>query len=287
MSSTLTDDPILPLERARVFFDGFLGDIRLDHPEGVAVDPDDGSIWCGGEAGQIYQISPDGKSIDVRAQHQGGLTLAVVCGPDGLLYWVDLGHRAVHRMDRQTLGVETFVQESVGERSLVIPNAVAFDSQGYMYLSDSHSFSARGPGLYRIRPDGKGELWSGGPFSFANGVAVAPDDSAVYVAESTARCITRIPVRADGSAGEPEVYVDLGTVMPDGVCFGPDERLYIACYVPCQVMRVDDGGDARVLIRDDTAHTLAHPTNADFRGPTLFTANLGRWHITAIETGLA
>jgi hypothetical protein len=27
----------------------------LDHPECVAVHPD-GSVWCGGEAGQIYRI---------------------------------------------------------------------------------------------------------------------------------------------------------------------------------------------------------------------------------------
>ena len=40
------------------------------------------------------------------------------------------------------------------------------------------------------------------------------------------------------------------------------------------------------LFHDATAHTLAHPTNLAFRGSTMLTANLGRWHVTAIEAGL-
>ena len=35
----------------------------LDHPEGLAVHPD-GSIWCGGEAGQIYRIGPMGTKVE-------------------------------------------------------------------------------------------------------------------------------------------------------------------------------------------------------------------------------
>jgi hypothetical protein len=38
-----------------------------------------------------------------------------------------------------------------------------------------------------------------------------------------------------------------------------------------------------VLIHDNDAILLPHPTNIAFRGSTAFCANLGRWHITAIE----
>ena len=34
----------------------------LDHPEGIAIHAD-GSVWAGGEAGQVYKISPDGKTV--------------------------------------------------------------------------------------------------------------------------------------------------------------------------------------------------------------------------------
>jgi hypothetical protein len=47
----------LSIEDVSVFADG------LDHPECVAVHPD-GSVWAGGEGGQIYKISEDGKLIE-------------------------------------------------------------------------------------------------------------------------------------------------------------------------------------------------------------------------------
>ena len=31
----------------------------LDHPEGVAYDPDAHVVWAGGEAGQLYRVDPD------------------------------------------------------------------------------------------------------------------------------------------------------------------------------------------------------------------------------------
>jgi hypothetical protein len=52
------------------------------------------------------------------------------------------------------------------------------------------------------------------------------------------------------------------------------------------VLRLDRAGAMEVVWRDVTAHTLAHPTNVAFRGPTMFTSNLGRWHLTRLEVGI-
>ncbi len=280
----MSTEPLLDLSAARVFVDASVGAIRLDHAEGVAVHPD-GSVWCGGEAGQVYRIPPDGGSLELRVEDGEGFTLALVFGPDGLLYYVDLGRRAVMRLDPAGGEPEPFVSGSIGGRQLVLPNALAFDGAGRLYLTESWSATEPGPGVYRIDPDGSGHLWSAGPFLFANGVAVAPDQSAVYVAETWSRRVTRVPLLADGSAGEPELVTELPGMLPDGLGFGPDGRLYVACYQPSQVVRVDADGTASVLIRDDDAIVLAHPTNIAFRGSTAFCANLGRWHITAIELG--
>ena len=278
----MNSTPVLDLNAARVFLDASGGALRLDHPEGVAVHPD-GSVWCGGEAGQVYRIAPDGSALELRVADGDGFTLALAFGPDGLLYYVDVARRAVMRLDPAGGNPEPLVMGSIGGHELVLPNALAFDRTGRLYLTESHSPTEPGPGVYRIDPDGGGLLWSDGPFLFANGVAVAPDDSAVYVAETWSRRITRVPVRDDGSAGRPELVVELPGTLPDGLAFGPDERLYVACYQPSQIVRIDGNGRAEVLIRDDDAIMLAHPTNIAFRGTTAFCANLGRWHITAVE----
>ena len=267
---------LLDVAAARVFYDG------VDHAEGVAVHPD-GSVWCGGEAGQVYRIAPDGSAMELRAQSSGGFTLALAFGPDGRLYYVDVALRALLRLDPSGGDPVTLFEGAIDGHELRIPNAIAFDGAGNLYLTESWSPTEPGPGVYRIDPDGHGELWSSGPFLFANGVAVAPDDSAVYVAETWSRRVARVPVLDGGTAGSPETYAELPGTLPDGLGIGSDGLLYIACYQPSQVMRVSERREPEILVRDDDAMVLAHPTNIAFRGQTAFCANLGRWHITAIE----
>jgi gluconolactonase len=48
--------PFVPLERARVFFDGGRTPVRLRHAECVAVDRD-GAVWCGGESGEVLRFA--------------------------------------------------------------------------------------------------------------------------------------------------------------------------------------------------------------------------------------
>ena len=47
----------------------------------------------------------------------------------------------------------------------------------------------------------------------------------------------------------------------------------------------DTAGNTRLLIEDKHCTTMAHPTNIAISrdGNTMYTANLGRWHITEID----
>jgi gluconolactonase len=264
---------------ARVLVDGTLTDPRLDHPEGVAVAAD-GSVWCGGEQGQLYRIDPDAGSIEVVAS-TGGFCLGVAFDAAGDLYVCDLKHAAVFRLRTRTGELERFAEGADGRR-LCSPNALAFDGDGRLYVSDS--ILEGGPGVYRFGPDGAGELWYAEPLRFANGLALAAD--ALYVAETWAHAVVRIPIGADGSAGPREVVALLPGVLPDGLALDAGGRIYVACYEPSQILRID-GARVDVLLHDRTAHLLCHPTNVAFRGTELIAANLGRWHLTAIDVGVA
>lgn len=264
------------MARGRVFHDGTLSEPRLDHPEGVAVHPD-GSVWCGGERGQIYRISADGGSLEEVAS-TGGFVLGVAFGPDGRLFACDLLHRAVFTVDTATGAVERFAG------GFVTPNFPAVAPDGTVYVSDSNRQGEPGGGIHRFAPDGTGGRWTSEPLNFANGLAIAPDGSAVYVVESFRPGISRVPIGADGAAGPSSVVVTLPDTVPDGIAFGPDGGLYVGCYEPSQVLRVDLGSrEVTTVLADPTAHLLCHPTNIAFRGAELFTSNLGRWHVTLID----
>jgi sugar lactone lactonase YvrE len=279
-------EPILPLDRASVFVDGTLGEPRLNHPEGIAVDRD-GNVWCGGETGELYRIAADGSRFEVVAS-TGGFTLGLAFDANGRLYACDLGKQAVFRFDPATGRLDRFAG---GDEAapIKVPNHPVVDAgRNCLYVSDSHAFGVPGPGVWRFDlASGTGGLWYDQPLNFANGMALSPDRDALYVVETFARRVSRIPIAADGSAGTAEDFVAGIERLPDGLAFDVEGNLYVSCYEPSRLFRADPDGRLELLIDDPEAHTLCHPTNCAFRGTDLFTANLGRWHVTKIEVGIA
>lgn len=120
--------------------------------------------------------------------------------------------------------------------------------------------------------------------NFANGLALSPDGRFLYVVETFARAITRIPIQDDGSAGPKEHVAHVGRV-PDGLAFDEHGRLYVACYEPSAVYRLSTAGEVEVVWLDDEAQLLCHPTNCAFWQSSLYTVNLGRCHITKLDVG--
>ena len=98
-----------------------------------------------------------------------------------------------------------------------------------LYVSDSHDMKEPGPGIWRFDlSTGKGELWYDRPMTFANGMALSTDRATLYVAETFARRVIRIPVLSDGSAGEPDVFVRDIERLPDGLAFDARGNLYVS-----------------------------------------------------------
>jgi gluconolactonase len=271
----------LPPSRATVFFDGTFSTPRLQHPEGVAVGPD-GWIWCSSENGQILRIAPDASSIEEVAS-TGGFTLGLAFDGDRALFVCDLKHAAVFRLDLRHRELRRFTPPGIR-----IPNYPVVDARrGRLLVSDSHGFGEPGPGIWAYDlQSGAAGLWYGGTLNFANGMALNASGDVLLVCETFGRCITRIPISAkDGTAGEAAPFaVDLPG-LPDGIAVDDAGQAFVGCYEPSRVLRVAAlGSPAEVYVEDPTAHLFAHPTNIAFDGRWLYTANLGRWHITRVET---
>lgn len=267
----------------RVFCDGMLTEPRLAHPEGLAIDRE-GNIWCGGELGQIYRISPDGTHRDLVAG-TGGFCLGMAFDAAGDLFVCDLKHAAVFRLEVATNTLDLFATGAPGHR-LRIPNFPAFDAQGRLYVTDSWQMDEPGPGIVRFDPGGGGELWHPGPFGFANGLAISRDGRELYVAETFRQAISAITIREDGSAGSRRDLALLPEHYPDGLAVAADGRLFVGCYQPSRILCLD-GEAVQIVAEDVSAHLLAHPTNIAFCQDSLIAANHGRWHLTQIDVGTA
>jgi sugar lactone lactonase YvrE len=268
----------LSIENVSEFISG------LDHPECVAVHPD-GSIWAGGEAGQIYRISADGSTLE-EINNTGGFTQGIAFSPD--MSWLavcDSKNKCVWKLRLKDNQLEKFAT-GAGEHTFNIPNYASFDSQGRLYVSESGAFREVSGKILRFAPDGTGEIWHPGPFNFANGLALSVDEKYLYIACTWLPGVERVEINEDGSAGKREVFATLPQTCPDGLAFDTDENLYVSCYIPNCIYKMTKNQESSVLIDDWEAHTLSNPTNIAFGGKgfgELFVANLGRWHISKIE----
>lgn len=273
---------ILTVEAIQIFADG------LDHPECVAVHPD-GSVWAGGEAGQIYKITADGKTI-AEVANTGGFVLGIAFSPDCTWLAVcDLKNKCVWKLDLTSYKLEKFAT-GAGSVSLSIPNYVVFDKTGKLYVSDSGNFRQVNGKIFCFDENGNGSIWHNGPFNFANGMALSKNSNYLYVVCTWLPGVERIKINADGSAGERSVFVIIPETCPDGIAFDSEENLYISCYAPNKIYKVSKQQEIGILTDDWEAHTLSNPTNIAFGGKDmkqLFAANLGRWHISQMEMGIA
>jgi gluconolactonase len=251
----------------------------LDHPEGVVWDPDRDILYAGGEAGQVYAFGPD-RSMRVVAQTEGFL-LGLTIDGDGVLYGCDLGRQEVLRIDPDSGAVDRY-SSGTSEEPMRTPNFAAFGPDGSMYVTDSGGWAADDGLIFRVRPGGRTEVASRDAARFPNGCCVSADALSLYVVESLAPGIVRLPIDHDGALGAPELVCELPGSVPDGIAATADGGLVVACYRPDCVYRVFDG-QPQVMMEDPTGVMLAAPTNVAFFGEDLRSvafANLGRWHLT-------
>ncbi len=267
---------LYPISEVRNFITG------LDHPEGVAV-ARDGTLYAGGEAGQVYRISPDGAKSEVLAR-TGGFCLGVTLDQQDNIYICDCGTRSLIKVTQK--GEVTIVADSADGRRFVNPNFSVFDCRGNLYFSDSGEWKRANGVVYRLGVEGRITLFAPGPFHFANGLALDAAEAHLYVVESNLDRVVRIAIKADGTAGAPEVYAEGLARVPDGLAFDAAGNLYVTTYASNRIYRVSPDRSAELLCQDVENLFLCAPTNCAFGGPDfdqLYVGNIGRDHISVLD----
>lgn len=248
----------------------------LDHPEGVCWDPGAGVLWAGGEAGQLYQVKLEDRRADEVARAPGfvlGLAvdgrgrLVLCCGDEGSLCLLENG------------------SVRIVQNGFRFPNFPAFAPDGTLYVSDSGSWGADDGRVFRLSADGDLEVLTAALTHFPNGCAVAPDGRYLWIVESRRPTVNRF----DLGTGELEEVTRLDGTVPDGLAFTDEGGILVSCYRPDRIIHLDAGGAVEIVAEDPQGTLLAAPTNVAFAGPELdrlVCANLGRWHLTLVDSGL-
>jgi len=249
----------------------------LDHPECVAFDRQC-CLWAGGEAGQVYRIDTSGAVTSLTTL--GGFNAGIAFSPlDHSLYVCNakMGLVRVDADGRHAL----FAAAAEGHR-IVCPNYPLFDRRGRLYVSDSGKWKQHNGFLLRFDADGSGRV-IGGPFGYANGLALSADERWLFMVESDTDRVYRFGLTSDGQIGPGEVYADAVGRLPDGLTLDEAGNLYVACYASDEIWRISPSGEKTLLAWDYHAILLSRPTNLAWSGENLdvlYVANLGRDTIT-------
>ena len=259
----------------------------LDHAEGIAWGLD-GYAYAGGEAGQVYRIDVE-KQEFVQFADTGGFMLGMALDAHHNIYACDAGNKAVMKITQG--GVVSVYSSGTEDEPFRVPNYPAFDAEGNLYVCDSGDWHADDGMVYRIKPGGEAEVWDRRPKEFPNGLCMGPGGEDVYVAMSVnPPRVDRIRIEADGSPGRIETVAEFPGTVPDGVAFDVEGNLYVSMYRPDVIYRRTPDGQIDILAEDFEGTLMAAPTNIAFCGrnrDVLLSTNLGRWHITRYDAGVA
>ena len=206
-------------------------------PEDVAILGD--RLVTGVADGRVLSFNPDGTDIEVVAD-TGGRPLGIEALPDGRLLVCD-AERGLLRVNVHGGAVHP-LNTAIHGQPINLCNNAAVTADGTIYFTDS----SRRYGLDAYQSDviertASGRLMRRDPagevqvvldqLEFANGVALADDESFVAVAETGAARVLRVWLTGP-HAGQVEVLVDDLPGMPDNLSTGTEGRIWVAIAAP-------------------------------------------------------
>lgn len=201
------------------------------------VDPD-GNVWTGTEDGSIFRITPDGAVVE-RIANTGGRPLGLEWW-DGRVVIAD-AHLGLLALTPETGDFESLVVE-VEDTPMVFCNNAAIATNGDIWFSESSTRypieewksdlvqATRTGRLMCRRADGSVEIHLTG-LEFANGVALAADESFVAVAETGGRTVQRLWL-AGPKAGTQDLLCQDLPGYPDNIARGSDGLIWVTIASP-------------------------------------------------------
>jgi sugar lactone lactonase YvrE len=191
---------------------------------------------------QIVAVDADGNS-EVMARVPTTIPFCIDWLPDGRLLVVSGQERLLLR--REPDGSFATHADLTG----IAPgawNEIVVDGRGNIYVN--------GPGIALVSQDGSLRHFAE-ELTFANGMAVTPDNSTLIVAESHGKRLTAFDIAPDGGLSNRRVWADLtgpgGDGVPDGICIDTEGVVWYADVPNKRCVRVREGGEVLQTIAVD------------------------------------
>lgn len=235
------------------------GDVAIDKIGNVYV-----NVTATNGRVQVWKFSPAGGGPDVVADFGTGIAYGLAVDAKGDIYAAmrtgPTANSLVYRVGRN--GIPALLP---GTENIVWANSLAFDQRGNLYITESYSGSSAPygqGGIWRVPPGGDAEIWlrddlltgiGGAPPTGANGIGYYHGD--LYVVNSLRypkSLVVRVPIRPDGSPGQPDVWAELSEVpgtpdglsqsqplMGDGLALDVHGNVYVTVVTRCAVVRIN------------------------------------------------
>lgn len=259
----------------------------LQRPEGVMA-LDDGTLLTSDARGGCWRIGKDGEGSFFGAV--GGLPNGICVDRSGNCIIANIGNGQVQSLAPS--GEHRILLTQADGGTVPTPNFPFLDSRGWLWVSNSTRRENLEEAIQAPAPDGcvvvmqeDGARIVADGISFANGVALDPDEKYLYVAETMKRDILRYRIGSDGSLHDREIYGPgfLGRLgFPDGIAFDEAGNLWVTFPAWNAVGYISPDGELEIVLEDPEARILKRPTNICFGWEERRTAFIGSLEGTSI-----
>lgn len=246
----------------------------LQRPECILAERD-GTLWAADARGGVTRIAPDGEQVlivqsadehfDVNRDAEASLLSGTL--PNGLAFARNgdllISNFGTDRLERMTRDGRTQVlMDTIEGKPLGKVNFVLRDSADRIWITVSTMINpwsdALSPPLtdgYIVLLDDKGARIVADGFYFTNEIRLDAAEEWLYVAETTAKRVTRLRVHADGSLTDREIYGPpaLGTGLVDGIAFDTYGNLWATMIFADRLVAITPQGDLLELLNDGDA----------------------------------